>query len=231
MNGLHDIGGMHGFGPILRDEHEALFPEHWECRAFALLIAVIASGALSMDEARDGVERMDPLLYLRTIHAGESYYWRWLCATEILLERKGIVTAAERHNSRPGAGTVPAGLALSCLKAEDVPERVARRGSARLGMGAPAQFSVGDRVQARNLHPEGHTRLPRYVRGRTGRIERDHGVFSFPDTSAAGLGPKPQHLYLVRFEAAELWGGEPGPGAVLVDLWDDYLEPSDERDT
>jgi nitrile hydratase subunit beta len=96
MNGLHDLGGMNGFGPIRRDEHEPLFHEDWERRTFALLIAVIASGAINMDEARDGVERMDPLLYLQTVHADESYYWRWLCATEILLERKGIVTRAER---------------------------------------------------------------------------------------------------------------------------------------
>ena len=97
MNGLHDVGGMHGFGPIRRDDDEPLFHEPWERRTFALLIAVIASGSLNMDEARDGVERMDPLLYLRTVYGDDSYYWRWLCATEILLERKGIVTRGERE--------------------------------------------------------------------------------------------------------------------------------------
>ena len=97
MNGLHDVGGMHGFGPIRRDDDEPLFHEHWERRTFALLIAVIASGSLNMDEARDGVERMDPLLYLKTVYGDDSYYWRWLCATEILLEQKGIVTRAERE--------------------------------------------------------------------------------------------------------------------------------------
>jgi nitrile hydratase subunit beta len=113
---------------------------------------------------------------------------------------------------------------MPCLKAADVPAHVAKGGSARVGEQIEPLFKVGQQVRARNIHPEGHTRLPRYVRGRTGRIERDHGVFSFPDSSAAGLGPKPQHVYAVRFEAAELWGSG-RMGVVLVDLWDDYLEP------
>lgn len=96
MNGIHDLGGMHGFGPIHRDDAEPLFKHDWERRAFALLIAVIAADLLNMDEARDGVERMDPLLYMKTVYGDESYYWRWLCATEIVLERKNIVTREER---------------------------------------------------------------------------------------------------------------------------------------
>jgi nitrile hydratase len=89
----------------------------------------------------------------------------------------------------------------------------------------PARFRAGDPVQARNVHPVGHTRLPRYVRGRRGVVDRDHGVFVFPDTNALGLGPKPQHVYAVRFPARELWGAvAPARDAVYVDLWDDHLE-------
>jgi nitrile hydratase len=114
---------------------------------------------------------------------------------------------------------------MPCLMAADVPRHVARGGSARLAESVEAEYRAGDRVRARNMHPALHTRLPRYVRGRTGTVLRDHGVFSFPDTSATGRGPKPQHVYLVRFEASELWGDlAHSADAVLVDLWDDYLE-------
>jgi nitrile hydratase subunit beta len=86
-------------------------------------------------------------------------------------------------------------------------------------------FKVGDRVRARNIHPTGHTRLPRYARGKIGVIVRDHGVFLFPDTNAAFLGEKPQHVYSVKFAARELWGDEASlRDSVHLDMWDDYLE-------
>ncbi len=91
--------------------------------------------------------------------------------------------------------------------------------------GVPALFEVGQHVRARNIHPVGHTRLPRYARGKLGEIDRDHGVYSFPDTDAHGLGDKRQHVYSVRFAARELWGDAASPrDFVYIDLWDDYLE-------
>ena len=113
---------------------------------------------------------------------------------------------------------------MTCLKAADVPALIAEGSSARVHVDVAALFAVGEIVRARNINPEAHTRLPRYVRGRAGRIMRDHGVFSFPDTYASGQGPKPQHVYLIRFEAHELWGPGASGGPVFVDLWDDYLE-------
>ena len=87
------------------------------------------------------------------------------------------------------------------------------------------KFKVGQRVRARNIHPVGHTRLPRYARGKTGKIERDHGVYNLPDTSADGRGPHRQHVYSVRFAARELWGDQASPrDCVHLDLWDDHLE-------
>ena len=97
-------------------------------------------------------------------------------------------------------------------------------GSARVDEDVPAKFAAGERVRASIASPPTHTRCPQYVRGRVGVIDRDHGVFAFPDTHAHGLGPKPQHVYAVRFEAHELWGSASQGGAVYVDLWDDYLE-------
>jgi nitrile hydratase subunit beta len=94
-------------------------------------------------------------------------------------------------------------------------------------MTVAAQFQPGQRVRARNINPVTHTRLPRYARGKAGRIARDYGVSVFPDTSAQFLGDKPQHVYSVRFMARDLWGEQANPrDAVYIDLWDDYLEPA-----
>ena len=114
---------------------------------------------------------------------------------------------------------------MRVLRAADV-ERVLRKGGAhRVAADVPPRFKAGDRVRTRNIHPAGHTRLPRYARGREGLIDRDYGVFVFPDTHAHRQDPKPQHLYSVRFSARELWGAEASPAdAVYLDLWDDYLD-------
>jgi nitrile hydratase len=113
------------------------------------------------------------------------------------------------------------------LRAADV-ERALRRGGAhRVAADVPPRFKVDDRVRARTINPAGHTRLPRYARGREGQIARDYGVFVFPDAHAHGLGPAPQHLYSVRFAARELWGpAAPAPDAIYLDMWDDYLDPA-----
>jgi nitrile hydratase len=135
-----------------------------------------------------------------------------------------FVTRDELERQRPGpAGRAP--LEPGALRARDVPGLLWNRRAARRDDPVPPGFAAGDRVVARNLHPAGHTRLPRYVRGHRGVIARDHGVFVFPDTHALGLGEAPQHVYSVRFEGRELWGPDaPAPDAVYVDLWEAYLD-------
>ncbi len=114
---------------------------------------------------------------------------------------------------------------MPVLTKDMVAEVVATGASCRVDEAIEAPFKPGDLIRVRNLNPLGHTRLPRYVRGKRGVIERDHGVFIFPDTSAHSQGEKPQHVYSVRFEVQELWGDdEPGEGALYIDLWDDYIE-------
>jgi nitrile hydratase subunit beta len=99
--------------------------------------------------------------------------------------------------------------------------------SARADVPDPPRFTVGDRVIARNINTSGHTRLPRYVRGKQGVVHHHYGGFVFADTRAHGLGDQPQHLYSVRFEARELWGkSAPARDAVYSDLWDSYVEPA-----
>ncbi len=113
------------------------------------------------------------------------------------------------------------------LKAADVATTLLKGGSARVAEDVAPKFEPGQRVVVRNLNPVGHTRAPRYIRGRSGTIDRDHGVFVFPDTNAANAGKSPQHVYSVRFEAREVWGPEaPGNEAIYIDLWDHYLDPA-----
>lgn len=208
MNGAHDLGGMDGFGPVVPEADEPAFHESWEGRVFALNIALRARGAWNIDESRYARETMAPGEYLAT-----SYYEHWLHGLERLLEDKGLL----------GEGTVAGGA----LAPDAVRPALARGRSARVDTEANARFAPGDRVRVRNHHPYGHTRAPRYVRGRAGTVERGHGVFVFPDAHAHGAGECPQHVYSVRFEAVELWGpGIGGRDAVYVDLWNDYLEPA-----
>lgn len=215
MNGIHDLGGMDGFRLRERDPDEPLFKHEWERLVFGSYLALKAPW--SIDESRYGVERIPPERYLTM-----PYYARWLYRNEQLLIKYGLVTAAELAD----AEAVPA----------VAPRAPGDRDASRLlsGMivqadttGVMPSFAVGDRVLVKNEHPEGHTRAPRYVRGRQGVVQRDQGVHVFPDTNAMGLGHKPQHCYSVRFNATELWGERANPrDRVYVDLFDDYLEPA-----
>lgn len=221
MNGVHDMGGMHGFGPVVREENEPVFHAEWERRAFALTLAMAAWRRWNLDMTRFWRERMPPADYLRA-----SYYERWLWGLERLLVEKGFVTPAELER-RPVRPPVAGGIQPGALRVAAVQRMLRNRRHARRDVPAPARFRAGDGVVARNLHPVGHTRLPRYVRGRRGVVDRDHGVFIFPDTNASGLGEKPQRVYSVRFTARELWGPDASPrDSVYVDLWDDYLDPA-----
>jgi nitrile hydratase len=218
MNGVHDMGGMHGFGPIAHERGEPVFHEPWEGRVYAITRTIRAGGAKSnIDHSRHQIELLPPADYLRM-----SYYERWFARLVKQLTSDGTVTREEVETGRPAAGSPKATPPIS---AAAVPALIAKRNSARRDVPAIARFKVGERVRARNIHPTGHTRLPRYARGKVGIIARDHGVFVFPDTNAAFAGENPQHVYSVRFTARELWGEHASPlDSVHVDLWDDYLD-------
>jgi nitrile hydratase len=141
-----------------------------------------------------------------------------------LLVKKGLVTQAELDSGQAEAGLPKA---IPPFTADKVPSLLRSGAGARRDVPGPARYQVGQRVRARNINPTGHTRLPRYARGKTGVIDRDHGCYVFPDTNAHFLGENPQHVYSVRFSARELWGDQASPrDAVYVDMWDDYLEPA-----
>jgi nitrile hydratase beta subunit len=217
MNGVHDMGGMHGMGPIENEKNEPVFHEPWEGRVFALRRAMGAWRKWNIDATRHEIELVAPADYLRL-----SYYARQFVAFLRLLVKRGLVTQTEIESGIPAKGQPKATPPLTAEKALAL---VAKGVPTSRDAAVAPRFQPGQRVRARNMHPLGHTRLPRYARGKTGAIHRDHGVFVFPDTNAHFLGEKPQHVYSVRFAARELWGEQaPARDFVHLDLWDDYLE-------
>jgi nitrile hydratase len=212
VNGIHDMGGMHGFGPVVVDPDEPVFHRRWEGRVRGIFQQTVGRH-YNLDEFRRVVELMEPAAYLEA-----SYYERWLYAIETLLAEKGV-TAAVADREDPSAD------------AEDGPSVPASPGHLPTSWGGKTQpreqvgrarFAVGDRVRARNLHPSGHTRLPRYVRGKGGVVTAVVGPFRLPDANAHGRHDVWEFVYPVRFAAADLWGE--GDHSVSVDLWESYLE-------
>jgi nitrile hydratase beta subunit len=224
MNGVHDMGGMHGMGPINAERDEPVFHAEWERRTLAILFASGFLGKWNGDIRRHAFEQMPPAEYLAT-----SYYEHWLWGLEKLLVDNGILTREEIAARLAGRSVslTQSPVGLRALKASGVDGFVQNRKGARMDDAVPARFRPGDRVLARNTNPGGHTRLPRYARGRRGVIDRDHGVFVFPDAMAAEKRREPQHCYNVRFDAREVWGPEaPAGDAIYIDLFEPYLEPA-----
>jgi nitrile hydratase subunit beta len=219
MNGVHDMGGMQGMGPIRYEAREPVFHERWEARLFALVRAVGAWRKWNIDCSRYQRELIPPVEYLRM-----SYYERWLTALSALLVKSGMVTQTEIESGVAQGGNTKG---RHLLTAAEVRPMIAGGFPAAREVAVAARFHVGQRVRARNLNPLGHTRLPRYARGKQGAVVRDHGVFVFNDSLVAGHGENPQHVYSVRFMARELWGeGAAAADSVYLDLWDDHLEPA-----
>jgi nitrile hydratase beta subunit len=217
MNGVHDMGGQQGMGPVQYEQNEPVFHAWWEGRVYVLNRAMRAWRKWSLDTDRHGIELLDPVDYLRM-----SYYERWLKRLEIQVVKYGFVTKEELESGKAAPGSIKATPALTLATS-----------AGWLSRGIPSSqdpqvrpsFTVGQRVRARNINPLGHTRLPRYARGKTGVVHRDHGVYVFPDTNAHFRGEKRQHVYSVRFTAGELWGDSASRrDAVYLDMWDDYLE-------
>lgn len=213
MNGVHDMGGMHGLGPLAPETDEPVFHHAWEGRVHAMTLASPTRG--NIDAGRHQRELIPGPEYLAM-----TYYEKWFRSLSELLLAHGLVTPQEMASgvAAPGPKATPR------LPADQVEATLTREVSYEREA-APPVFALGDRVRARNLNPTGHTRLPRYVRGHVGVIQRRHGAHVFPDANAHGRGEDPRPLYSVRFSARELWG-DPAreDDAVCLDLWEPYLE-------
>ena len=225
MNGVHDMGGMHGFGRIPREENEPVFHASWEGRMFGMLLNLGRHGVHDPDGLRAALENMEPAQYL-----GSSYFERWLLITEKALLEKGFLTQEELDSKLKEIqelSDIAVARSEDLLLKEGILGAVYNRTPCHRDVGIVPRFKVGDSVRVRNVHPRGHTRLPRYIRGKTGVIARFHGVHDFHDVLPQGTAAQPQPVYNLRFQASELWGDSAEPNESLhIDLWESYLEPA-----
>ena len=219
MNVVHDMGGMDGFGKVEPEPNEPVFHAPWEGRVMAMNRAMGAAGAWNIDMSRFSLESLPPVDYL-----GSSYYRKWFLGLEQMLLERGLIDADEvaaGHALRPGKPLKRGKFDVAAV------DRVMTRGSFSRPPQGPARYKPGERVRAKNIHPKTHTRLPRYVRGHVGVVERDHGCHVFPDTAAMEAGENPQWLYTVVFEGTELWGSDSDPTLkISIDAFEPYLEPA-----
>jgi nitrile hydratase beta subunit len=217
MNGVHDMGGMDGFGKVEAEPNEPTFHEEWEGRVLAMVRVIGANGGLNIDSQRFARESLPPQVYLAS-----SYYKKWFLAIANQLAERNIVGADEMNAGHSLRQSPP--LPRGKFTLDDV-KRCEVRGTFYREPQGPAQFKPGDKVRAKNIHPATHTRLPRYVRGHTGIVERINGCHVFPDTNAHGQGDHPQWLYTVVFDAHELWGDDADPTSkVSIEAFEPYLE-------
>ena len=217
MDGIHDMGGMQGWGTVAIDPDEPVFREGWHGRAFAMGAMSMGLSGTNLDAFRHGLERLHPDEYL-----GDGYYGRWLACAETLLVDSGVLP--------PGAVEARARnlMGESVEEPAEVEENkpVYERG----GPGSlreiddPAAFSPGDRVRAKDMRTGGHTRLPAYVRGRSGTVYALRPSALLPDTNAHFAGENPQHVYTVEFDSTELWGPGAEAAKLRIDLFESYLE-------
>ena len=218
MNGVHDMGGMHGFGPVLPEADEPVFHAPWEGRVLGLVRSVFFTRTWNIDAFRFAQERVPPQVYLRA-----SYYHRWLLGVTTGVLEQSLATADELAAGHALHPARPVAQPLS-------PDKIAaiyKRGSFDRAPAAEARFKPGDPVRTRVLNPSGHTRLPRYARGKLGRVEAVRGCHVFPDSNAAGGNEDPRWLYTVVFSARELWGEQAEASAeVCIDAFEPYLEPA-----
>lgn len=215
-NSIHDMGGMHGFGPVEEEPNEPVFHTKWESRVYAMNRALGPLRLWTIDEGRAAQETLPPAVY-----AGASYYQRWMLGLEKRVLERDLVNAEELEAGKS-------------LRTNDKPNRIftpedaatLNRGSFERESSAPPKFKAGDRVRTLNIHPTTHTRLPRYARDKVGKVEAIRGCHVYPDTVAIGAGEDPQWLYTVVFPGQVLWGEDSDPSVkVSIEAFEPYLVP------
>jgi nitrile hydratase beta subunit len=206
VDGIHDLGGMDGFGPVRIERAEPVFHDEWERRALGVAMSAFSMGLSNGGEFRHSIERMDPGHYL-----GSPYYEHWITGIASRLVETGRV--GRRELEQMAGGPFP-------LSGPVLAERIVDPGDDII----QPRFEIGSQIRVREWHPRGHTRCPRYVRGKTGTVVRHDGSWSVPDVEAHSDRRRQEPTYGVRFEAADLWGDSQVGAAVYVDLWESYLE-------
>jgi nitrile hydratase subunit beta len=218
-NTVHDMGGMHGFGPVEPEPNEPVFHAPWEGRVHAMQRVLGAARLWSIDGGRASMEILPAHVYIQA-----SYYQRWFLGLEKRLLDRGLVARDE----------LAAGHSLH--KGKKLPHKMTAaearkppiRGHFERPSAAPAKFKPGDRVRTVNINPTTHTRLPRYARDKEGVVEAIRGCHVYPDTAALDVHDEhPQWLYTVVFTGRELWGDNADPAiTVSIEAFEPYLLPA-----
>ncbi len=226
MNGVHDLGGTDGLGPVPVPESEPVYREEWEKAAFAMFSMCFRAGFFGVDSFRSGIEQMHPAAYLLS-----PYYDHWAHAVEHYGVAKGVLDEAEIDKRMQFFLENPD----APMPERDDPDLLAFVDGV-VKAGAPAsrpsdkvaKFAVGDLVTVLDDSPFGHTRKARYVRGKTGTVELAHGTMIYPDSAGNGGDDAPEHVYTVKFTNEELWGSESAEpnGVVYFDVWEPYIVPA-----
>jgi len=222
MNSIHDMGGMHGFGPVQRKDNEPVFHKRWEGRVLGMMMTMSSHLGGNLDNSRHRSESLPPADYL-----GLGYYEKWLVRMESACIEASFVSREEINDLMHGKDVWAEDRFAKAVSAETL---VTQLKSGRLSarhISEPPAFKISTSVRARNINPIGHTRLPRYARGKIGIVTADHGGHIFPDTNSCFDGENPQRLYTILFSAQELWGNDKNPkDTVCIDMWESYLEPA-----
>jgi len=218
MNGGADLGGMQGFGRVVEEPNEPQYHAGWEPRVMGMVVALGACGQWNIDISRHARESIPPADYLSF-----PYYRIWTEGVEKLLLERNMVTPDELKS---GTQSIPPITVKGCLSADQTWDALhSLAGRADREAKTQPLFKVGDQVQTINTHPTGHTRMPRYARGKTGTITQVLGHHVFPDSAGNQNGDDPKWLYQVRFSAQELWGKDKNPrDSVTLDLWEPHFE-------
>ncbi len=220
MDGIHDLGGKHGFGPIQPELDEPVFHARWEGRVFAMSLLGPPGAQHNADHFRHAIERIDPVAYLE-----HGYYGRWLGGLETRIVEAGMLDSATITHRAAELGA--AAGELIAARPSPNPDRFGYAPSdagCDRPVSTPPRFRVGDPVRTSAHGVSGHTRLPAYARSRRGTVVAWHNGWVFPDDDAHGRGENPQHLYTVAFNGTELWGEGAEAGIVVhLDLFEPYL--------
>ena len=226
MNGVHDLGGTDGLGPVPVEKDEPIWHADWERAAFGMFSMPFRAGFFGVDQFRYGIEQMHPAVYLLS-----PYYEHWMHAAEHYGVEKGVLDPADieertRYYLENPDAPLPQRSDPELL--EFVNAVVSAGAPAGRESDKKAAFAVGDRVTIIDSSPYGHTRRARYIRGRTGEVVLAHGTFIYPDSAGNGHGDAPEHVYTVRFTNSELWGDEAAEpnGFVYFDVWEPYIVPA-----
>jgi nitrile hydratase beta subunit len=211
VDGIHDMGGMHGFGPVVAEADEPVFHAPWEARTVGLMLVTLVKG-LRHGSIRPAIEAIDPATYLAS-----SYYERWARAVEAQLVAAGTLTTAAIDARAATSGREPVRSATADPDLVAAVPRILDSPAETSGEPVAGRFAVGDRVAVRRMAPRVHHRCPRYVRGATGTVVRVAGGWPAPEDGAV------EAVYTVRFGLRDLWGDDAEPGTLAIDLWERYL--------